>query len=90
VASPDQVVGRASVETLGFTSWSVNDHRPARRRLIAAVAAERSTLEATVLEGRPTGGTPLALRTTGTAFGAAAAAARTFKAGPIGSGPVGL
>jgi len=91
MAAPDQVVGGASVEALGFTGWRINDQGLALLIAVAIEAAltltpERPPLEATLLKRgaarRPTSRTPL-----GTAEATLAAAAAA--AGEVGAGTIG-
>jgi hypothetical protein len=74
MATPDQIVGRASVETLRFTAGGINNQRAGSGWLIALTPQR-----AAILEGRACSKAALALGAPRAALGATAAAAAPLK-----------
>ena len=78
---PDQIVGRAGIEALGFASGGINNQRAGGGGLIA-LTPQRAAIRAAILKRRARAKAALALGTPRPALGAAATAAGPIKTRP--------
>ena len=78
MATPDQIIGWAGIETLGFAAGGINNQRAGGDWLIA-LTPQRAAIRAAILEGRARAKAALALGTPRPALGATATAAGPIK-----------